>query len=66
MRNSYENFTARLSESIIKRGTWKVWIIAPKGSGLPSGWLRLGFAWKTRMGAERATYRAFPGIQFVS
>lgn len=62
-RNCYDNMTARLCESTIKRGTWKVWV-----TGLPGGkgWLRLGFAWKTKGGAERATTKMFPGINFVA
>ncbi len=58
----FQNWQARCCESIIKRGTWKVWIIRPQGSGYARG----GFAWKTRLGAERFVSREYPGIQWTN
>lgn len=42
--------SGHLVESITKRGTWKVWVTSNFGTGF----LRGGFAWKTRAGAEKA------------
>lgn len=41
---------ARVVESTVNRGAWKVWVQSPTGTGF----LRQGFAWKTKNGAERA------------
>lgn len=39
-----------ITESILKKGTWKVWVTSNFGTG----YLRGGHAWKTKAGAERA------------
>lgn len=39
-----------ISESLIKKGTWKVWVTSNFGTG----YLRGGHAWKTKLGAEQA------------
>ena len=57
-----EQITLRITESTLRRGTWKVWVKTPIGSGF----LRQGFAWRTRMGAERAAIAKYPRGNFVS
>jgi hypothetical protein len=47
----------RIVESIIKRGTWKVWVKSSNGTGF----LRGGFAWKTKTGAAQAARRYAEG-----
>ena len=59
---NYQNYRATMKESLLRRGTWKVWIQTPHGAG----YLRQGFAWKTRLGAERATQAHYPGINWIS
>ena len=59
---SNDQITMKLCESMIKKGTWKVWIKGPHSSGF----LRMGFAWKTRLGAERAASAKYPGANFIS
>lgn len=60
--DNYQNHRAKIIESTIKPGTWKVWIQGPHAAG----YLRQGFAWKTKTGAEAAAVKAYPGINFFS
>lgn len=46
----------RLIESITNKGCYKVWIKTAVGSGF----LRGGFAWKTKGGAVNAAIKRFP------
>lgn len=57
-----DQVTLKLVESILKPGTWKVWIKEPHNQGF----LRLGFAWRTRGGAERAALAMYPRGNFIS
>ena len=60
--NCFNTYRAKIVESTLKRGVWKVWIIQPHAAG----WMRGGFAWRTRTGAEQAAIRTYPGIQLIS
>lgn len=53
------NTVVKLFPSTQRKGAWKVWVHQP---GIQSGFLRLGFAWKTKTGALKAAQRAFPGV----
>ncbi len=46
----------RVVESTLKAGTYKVWIKTATGSG----YLRGGFAWKTKGGAMNAAMKRYP------
>lgn len=48
--------SVRIVESSIKKGTYKVWVKTTNGSG----WLRGGFAWKTKGGAVNAAIKRYP------
>lgn len=39
----------RVVESVFKKGSYKAWVIGPD-----PGFLRIGYAWKTRKGAQDA------------
>lgn len=56
MKFTDANTSIQIIESSIRKGCWKVWVKGPVGSG----YLRLGFAWKTRAGAVNAAKKAYP------
>lgn len=53
--------TGRITEAPHRRGVWMVWIQSPQGAG----YLRQGFGWKSKKGAEAAARRAYPGIELI-
>lgn len=53
------NTIVSLFPSTQRKGAWKVWVHQP---GIYTGFLRLGFAWKTKTGALKAAQKAFPGV----
>lgn len=53
------NTIVTLFPSAQRKGAWKVWVHQP---GVQTGFLRLGFAWKTKTGALKAAQKAFPGV----
>ena len=57
-----DQVTLKLCESPLRAGTWRIWVKTPQSAGF----LRQGFAWKTRLGAERAAVAAYPRGTFVS
>lgn len=48
----------RIVETGTRKTVYKVWY----KEGSEMGYLRQGFAWKTRNGAEKAARKAFPNI----
>ena len=62
MLNINDTVTLKLVESTIRPGCWKVWAKTSTGAG----YIRQGFAWKTRRGAEKAAARFYPGANLIS
>lgn len=58
--NSPSGIRVKLIESISRKGAWHVWVSQP---GIGQGYLRIGFAWKTKTGARKAAEKAFPGVK---
>ena len=54
--------TMKLCESPIKKGTWKVWVKTPQGAG----YIRQGFAWKTKKGAAFYAATIYPQGEWQS
>mgnify|MGYP001571373082 CR=1 FL=1 len=62
MAGYQDEISLTLKESMQCAGTWKVWVKQAHGSG----WLRLGFAWRTKQGAIHAGETRYPGATWTS